>query len=209
MRPPSLIFAFVIAVVAGMLKRLDGRFLLAIFGLAMGVGASDEALAAFEFSGTKSIVAVAADGGRTAIGSVHFTPAGDGAVFKVTLKTEVFTDYFLSMWTFKCLPSEKEVSCYMPYPYRNPSKVKRGDFAWLEHSLLFLYKNPSEFGAKLWNGIYYEFREQGSALIGIPKAVDLNEIATPPSDTSVPPFGAASRHDIPVDARWIKELVIE
>jgi hypothetical protein len=185
--------------------------LFATLGLAVTAAtAPGHALAAFEFNGTKSIVAVTADGGRISIGTVQFTPAEGGAsTFKVALKTEIFTDYFLSMREFKCLPSAKEVSCHVPYPYQNPSMAGPGNLAWLEHSLLFLYKTPAEFGAKLWNGVYYEFREQGSSLVGVPKAVDLNEISAPPSNSSIPPLRKALRHDMPADARWIRELVIE
>lgn len=27
------------------------------------------------------------------------------------------------------------------------------DLAWLEHTLLSMFKTPTEFGAKLWNGV--------------------------------------------------------
>lgn len=192
-------------------RRFTCGQLFAILGLAATAAtAPSRVLAAFEFSGTKSIVAVTADGGRTSIGTVQFTPAEGGAsTFKVALRTEIFTDYFLSMREFKCLPGATEISCHVPYPYQNPSMAGPGNLAWLEHSLLFLYKSPAEFGAKLWNGVYFELREQGSSLIGIPKAVDLNEISAPPGNSAVPPFRKALRHDMPADARWIRELVIE
>lgn len=168
------------------------------------------AQAAFEFAGTKSVVAVAADGGRTVIGSIAFAPAEAGlSRFALTLKTEVFADHFLSMREFKCLGGGPEITCHVPYPYRQPGLAGPSDLAWLEHSLLFLTKTPREFGAKLWNGVYFELRERGAALVGTPKAVDLNEIAAPPADPSRPPFRKALRHDMPADARWIRELVIE
>ncbi|MEZ5664656.1 MAG: hypothetical protein R3E94_14170 [Burkholderiaceae bacterium] len=168
------------------------------------------ALAGFEFKGTKSLVAVAADGARLPIGTVQFMPTGSGtATFSLGLQVEAFTDHFLSMKEFKCLTSAREITCHVPFPYRNPAIVGTGQLVWLEHSLLFLYKSPSEFGAKLWNGVYYQFQEQGDALVGSPRAVDLNEISAPPADDSVPPFGAENRHDMPADARWIRQLVIE
>lgn len=172
--------------------------------------ASAQVAAGFDFAGTKSLVAVTADGTRTTIGAVQFTPAdGGAATFKLTLKTEVFTDFFLSMREFKCLPAAKEVSCHVPYPYPNPATVSPGNLAWLEHSLLFLHKSPAEFGAKLWNGTYYEFQVRGNALAGTPRAVDLNEISAPPRDPSVPPFRKALRHDVPPGARWLAVLLIE
>lgn len=166
--------------------------------------------AGFDFSGARSLVAVTADGAKTTIGTVQFTPADGGrASFKLTLKTALFTDFFLSMREFKCLPAAREISCHVPYPYPNPATVHAGDLAWLEHSLLFLHKSPAEFGAKLWNGSYYEFQAQGNTLVGTPKAVDLNEISAPPRDASVPPFRKALRHDVLPQARWITALLIE
>jgi hypothetical protein len=164
---------------------------------------------AFEFNGVKSIVAVTADNTKTPIGTVEFKPEADGVGFKVALNKQLFTDYFLSMREFKCLPADKEISCYVPYPYQHPAKIKADDLAWLEHNLLFLYKIPSEYGANLWNGVYYEFQERDAVLVGVPKAVDLNEIAAPPSDTSIPPFSKETRGELAADARWLKEIIIE
>lgn len=184
--------------------------LLAAMAAAVATAASAQGAAGFAFSGSKSLIAVAADGTRTTIGAVQFTPADAGtATFRISLKPEVFTDFFLSMREFKCLPAAREVTCHVPYPYPNPARVAPGDLAWLEHSLLFLHKSPAEFGAKLWNGIYYEFQVRGNALAGTPRAVDLNEISAPPRDPSVPPFRKALRHDMPPDARWLAALLIE
>jgi hypothetical protein len=183
---------------------------IASSGLLAVLALTGPAAAAFDFQGVKTLVAVTADGARTPLGSLHFTPAAGGpTTFRLALKTEVFTDHFLSMREFKCLNAAQEISCHVPYPYPNPATVAPGQLAWLEHSLLFLFKSPSEFGAKLWNGVYYEFQEQGAALVGRPKAVDLNEISAPPRDPATPPFRKALRHDMPAQARWLRELVIE
>ena len=168
---------------------------------------------AFDFQGDKALVAVTADGQRLSIGSVSFQPEGASAGgkvrFKTTLNTEKFTDYFLSMREFKCLPAAKEVTCHVPYPYDQPATVTPANLAWLEHSLLFLTKSPAEFGAKLWNGVYFQFSDRGNALVGSPMAVDLNEISAPPDELTVPPYGPDRRHEIPAGARWITELRIE
>jgi len=168
------------------------------------------AQAAFEFSGTKSITAVTADGGRLRIGTVQFSPAADGgAAFKLVMATELFNDHFLSMREFKCLPAAQEITCHVPYPYPQPATVRPGQLAWLEHSLLFFFKKPADFGAKLWNGVYFELREQGDALVGTPQAIDLNEIGAPPANPSVAPYGKARRHEMPAGARWVQQLRIE
>lgn len=186
---------------------MRGRLLvLAALALQFATGGAQ---AAFEFSGVRQVVAVLGDGTRTPIGQLQFTPVAGGATFKLTWRTEVFTDHFLSMREFKCLPGAKEISCHVPYPYANPARVAPGDLGWLEHHLLFLHKSPSEFGAKLWNGVLYEFRESGNTLVGTPKAVDLNEIAAPPANPGVAPYGRARRHDVPAEARWLRAIVIE
>ncbi|GAA6142631.1 hypothetical protein [Hydrogenophaga sp. 5NK40-0174] len=169
------------------------------------------AYAAFEFEGRKTVYAVAADGTRTPVAALHFEKTGQAgqATFKLDLEVEKFTDFFLSMREFKCLPNDKEITCYVPYPYEQPGTVRADDLRWLEHSLLFFYKTPAEFGANLWNGLYFEFKADGNALVGAPAAVDLNEISAPPEDLTVPPYSEDLRHEMPADARWIRQLVIE
>jgi hypothetical protein len=166
--------------------------------------------AAWEPNGTQRITAHLADGQQAVLGTVTFTPAAAStAAFRVTMRTEAFSDHFLSMREFKCLEGARELSCHVPFPYPNPGTLGPGDYAWLEHSLLFFYKAPADFGAKLWNGLYFEFRPTDTGLVGLPKAVDLNLIAAPARDPSKAPLRPALRHDIPADARWIRRLVIE
>jgi hypothetical protein len=160
--------------------------------------------------GTRTIVVTTAEGERIPVGSVQFTPgAGDSAGFKLTMDTARFTDYFLSMREFKCLPGTTEVVCHVPYPYPQPGVVTPANLAWLEHSLLFFYKLPREFGAQLWNGIYFRLRATESALVGTPQAIDLNLIGAPPDDPTVPPYGPAQRDDFAPGKRWLRSLSIE
>lgn len=183
---------------------------LRCLALLLGTAAMAPALAAFDYSGTKTLLAVMGDGTRTPIGTVAFTPAaGRATAFKISWRHEAFTDHFLSMREFKCLPGGPEISCQVPYPYAQPGTVAPGQHAWLEHSLLFLHKSPAEFGAKLWNGLYFVLREQGNALVGEPQAVDLNEIGAPPARPELPPFSPAKRHEVPAGSRWLRQLVIE
>lgn len=164
----------------------------------------------FAFTGTRTVSAVTADGQRLPIASLQFSPAADGrATFALRWHGEAFSDHFLSMREFKCLAGGPELTCQVPYPYAHPARVGPGDLAWLEHSLLFFHKGPKDFGAKLWNGIYFELRVQGNTLVGRPAAVDLNEISAPPRDPSVPPFAPAQRHALPEQARWVRALVID
>ena len=174
--------------------------------LLVGAAAAQPALP----DGEKSIVAVTRDGQRTRIGAVTFRSAAGGkASLRVQMDHAVMKDHFLSMREFKCLPAAQEVSCFVPYPYPSPGTVSTGDWAWLEHHLLFFYKLPADFGARLWNGVIFKFVQTDTGLVGRPQAVDLNRIGSPPDDTSVPPYGPMERDEFAPGARWIQELRIE
>ena len=175
--------------------------------------ASAQALA---LNGEKALVVQTGDGASTRIGSVFFEPATapedqGRTAFRVQINTTVLRDYFLSMREFKCLPAEAEVTCVVPYPYAQPGTIGPGDLDWLEHSLLFLYKQPRDFGAKLWNGMIFKLTPNATAtgLTGRPQAVDLNRISAPPEDLTTPPYGPWDRDDFPPGARWVTALRIE
>jgi len=112
------------------------------------------------------------------------------------------------MKEFKCLDGGDEIQCHVPYPYANPATVTADDLAWLEHALLFLYKLPTEFGASLWNGLYYRMAITEDGIVGTPEAIDLNLISAPPADGSVAPYGAMERTEIAPGSRWIRALTI-
>ncbi|MFP5324018.1 hypothetical protein [Hydrogenophaga sp.] len=166
---------------------------------------------AFELAGDKALVAVTRDQTRTRIGTVRFSPlpGGGGSRFEVRIDPQVLQDHFLSMREFKCLPGTPEITCFVPYPYRQPGTVSPTDLAWLEHSLLFFYKQPADFGAKLWNGLLFRLTVTPTALVGTPHAVDLNRIGVPPDPLDVPPFGPHDADPVPPGARWLQELRIE
>ena len=160
--------------------------------------------------GEKSLVAVARDGQRTRIGTVTFgAPSSGRASFLVKMDHAVMRDHFLSMREFKCLPAVQEITCFVPYPYPHPGTVGAGDYAWLEHNLLFFFKQPADFGAKLWNGMIFKFSLTPSGLVGTPQAVDLNRIGAPPERPDEPPFGRFDRDDFTPGARWVQALRIE
>jgi hypothetical protein len=163
-----------------------------------------------ELDGLKNIQAVTREGTRIPIGTVVFTPVNPRLVrFKVRIDGTRFADYFLSMKEFKCLESALEIACHVPYPYRNPQTISDGDLAWLEHSLLFLFKQPRDFGAKLWNGSYYRLEPRAGALIGRPQAIDLNHISAPSATPDIPPYSPEFRDDVSAGIRWIDHLLIE
>lgn len=166
--------------------------------------------AAQPLQGSRQLLLHQRDGGAVALGTVVFTPQADGrSAFTLQLRHEAFKDFFLSMKEFKCLESATEVFCHVPYPYPQPGTVSPTDLAWLEHALLFMFKTPAEFGAKLWNGVYFQLQPTVRGFEGRPQAVDLNRISAPPDRPGVPPFRPALRDDIAPGARFFNRLTIE
>jgi hypothetical protein len=165
---------------------------------------------AWDLAGTKQVWLHARDGTKVQIGQVDFEP-GEGGVTAFRLRIDVaqFGDHFLSMREFKCLPAPDEILCHVPYPYPHPGTVRADDLGWLEHQLLFMFKRPKDFGAKLWNGVYYRLAPGGQGLVGTPEAVDLNRISAPPEDLQRAPFRPALRDAMPAGARWYERLTIE
>lgn len=179
-----------------------------LLACALGLGAA--AGHAFEFEGSRTLTLHGRDGRSVVLGQVQFTPKGDGSAgFAVQLDVKQFTDHFLSMKEFKCIEGDTEIACHVPYPYKHPGTVSAGQLAWLEHSLLFLFKQPKEFGAKLWNGLYFAFKDEGSRLVGTPESIDLTKIGVPPDDLNQPPYPPLERGEVPAGTRWAAKLVIE
>lgn len=180
---------------------------LAFLSLCMGLASPAKA---WSLEGTKQVLAVTQGGERIPIGEIHFTPeAGDQVAFALKLDTSRFQDHFLSMREFKCLPGSQEISCHVPYPYAHPKRVTVKQLDWLSHELLFLYKQPKDYGAKLWNGVYYQFEPTDKGLVGRPQAVDLNLISAPPDQKDVPPYDVGWREPMPAGQRWLDHLLIE
>lgn len=180
------------------------QFACLLFGIALSVPA-----VAWELAGDKTITAHTRDGQAITLGTVSFKPQGEHATFTLHLDHARLKDFFLSMKEFKCLESAEEIQCHVPYPYPNPASVTRTDLRWLEHSLLFLYKAPRDFGARLWNGLYYQMQITDKGIVGTPQAIDLGQIGAPPADNSIPPYGPGERTDITQNSRWITSLTIE
>jgi hypothetical protein len=186
-------------------RRLTWRTLVLGIGLSLATHAM-----AWRLEGHKQVLAVTQSGERVAIGRVQFTPEAGGQVgFVLQLDSTRFQDHFLSMREFKCLTASAEISCHVPYPYPHPRRVTAQSLDWLSHELLFLYKQPKDYGAKLWNGVYYAFELTDQGLVGRPQSVDLNLISAPPDARDVPPYDAAAREPMPAGQRWLDHLLIE
>jgi hypothetical protein len=191
------------------MKNSVAKILVALFSLVSLLTLVASPALAWELSGTKRISAITRDQQTIPMGTVDFKPQGNGrSGITLTMDHSRFRDHFLSMKEFKCLESPEEVLCHVPYPYKNPATVGATDYAWLEHQLLFLFKQPRDFGAKLWNGLYYRLEQDGEGLVGYPQAVDLNLISAPPDDLLTPPYNPSLRDDVAPGSHWIERLVI-
>lgn len=152
--------------------------------------------------GEKRIILKGNKGEQLDIGSVTFTPVATGSTYTIAIDHAGFTDYFLSMKEMKCIEGP-ELWCHLPYPYQQPRTVSATDLSWLAHDLLFMYKKKGEFGANFWNGIYYQMKITDGHISGQAQAVDLNQLAAPPDDLTVPPFGEFERTDIEPEPRFL------
>jgi hypothetical protein len=182
----------------------------ALLGAALLLAGACVPASAWELAGRKTVALHTRDGQVLTLGTVAFQPGEGGLTgFVLAVDHARFKDYFLSMKEFKCLDGQGEVFCHVPYPYRQPGTVTATDFGWLEHGLLFMFKRPSEFGAQLWNGVYFRLQAGERGLVGTPQAVDLNLIGVPPAQSALPPYRPALRSDIPAGARWASHITIE
>lgn len=155
--------------------------------------------------GERRIYLISRSGEQIDIGSLRITDGGAG--YSLHVDHSGFSDYFLSMKEMKCLEGP-ELYCHIPYPYDHPASLHSNDLAWLSHDLLFMFKSPKEFGANFWNGIYYKLEVVDGVIKGEAQAVDLNHLASPPDDLSVPPYGEYDRDELDLNARWLPFIEI-
>ena len=73
----------------------------------------------------------------------------------------------------------------------------------------FIYKRPSDYGARMGNGLIYTMKITPDGIVGTPQAIDLDEIAMPPANLSAAYYSPDHRYDIEPGARWIQSLTIE
>lgn len=159
--------------------------------------------------GQRTLALLDASANEIIIGTVLFSPTAVAGQrhYQLKIHHQGFTDHFLSMKEMKCLEG-KELWCRIPYPYANPHTISPNDLRWLEHDLLFMFKRANEFGANFWNGIYYQLQFDNKVLRGEARAVDLNMLASPPDDQSVPPIGEYDSDKIEPGQRWLPGLII-
>ncbi|MEO0424172.1 MAG: hypothetical protein AAF184_17670 [Pseudomonadota bacterium] len=179
--------------------------------ITIGCVLASSAIAATFPTGERDIVLLSQAGEEHVIGTATFTPASekDGHYrYVLAMDYETFKDFFLSMKEMKCLESAKELMCHLAYPYENPRLVSAEDFGWMALDLLFMFKQPSEFGAKLWNGVYFDMALKDGVIAGAAQAVDLNLLAAPPEDPTAHPLPPIERYEMDPTERWLPIIEI-
>lgn len=180
---------------------------LTIFSALICLLFSAIALAGNPLMGEKKISLLDKSGVRLQVGTITFEQSGQKSHYQLDLDHSRFADYFLSMKEMKCLEGP-ELWCHLAYPYQQPHTVTSGDLRWLEHDLLFMFKTQKEFGANFWNGIYYQLEIKEGHITGKAQAVDLNFLASPPDDLSVPPITDTELDEIDEASRWLPIIEI-
>jgi hypothetical protein len=71
-----------------------------------------------------------------------------------------------------------------------------------------MYKRPGEFGANLWQGVYYRISHEADHLIGTAMHIDLNELAAHPDDMRSPFYDEDWLEPIDPNEHWLPTLII-
>jgi hypothetical protein len=72
-----------------------------------------------------------------------------------------------------------------------------------------MYKKASQFGANFYQGIYYNFKLSSDKLIGTAMAVDLNLLAAPPQNITLPPITSHDIDELEPANRWLPIIEIK
>ena len=129
--------------------------------------------------------------------------------YTIEMKSESFSDHFLSMRPFKCVDGPAKTWCHVPYlyPIARDISVELTD---LEYDLLFLWKDKGEYGIDLWNGVYYQLEATEDGRIrGHIHEMDMNILSAPPEDGNLRPIREVDLEPGEVDSHWLPSLVIE
>lgn len=129
--------------------------------------------------------------------------------YSIEMKEESFSEHFLSMRPFKCLDGPEKTWCHVPYPYPIARDLSR-DLTDLEYDLLFLWKDSSEYGIDLWNGVYYQLEVSDDGRIrGLLHEMDMNILSAPPEDGNMRPIHDNDLEPGEAESHWLPILVIE
>jgi len=131
-----------------------------------------------------------------------------GSKFEFERDDSKFKDFFLSMKEMKCLEGP-EILCHIHYPYPQEEVSEENNLRWLSHELLFMYKRPDQFGARLGQGVFFDLTPEGDGFTGTAYSMDLNDLASPPDSFSEPPIELIELEELEIEGRWLPFLKIK
>lgn len=162
------------------------------------------------FPESATVYLIKNDNTELAIGQIQFGAVRDGkAGFSIDMDNSVFTEHFLSMRPFRCLESDNEWFCFLPYPYALRNTISSDNLSDLEYQLLFIKKTPQEFGIDAWNGLYYQLSlNDDQTITGKLLEGDLNSLQSPPSEQYAKPIDLSEFLEASTTKRLYPSLII-
>lgn len=154
---------------------------------------------------TRTVYAADAAGDRIAIATIEIAP---DQTYTIDMIDAAFTDHFLSMRPFKCLEGPGKHWCHVPYPYAIKRDIS-ADLTDLEYDLMFVWKGATEYGINMWNGVYYRLSDNGGAMNGEMKELDMDLLSAPPPAGELRPLRDQDLHESDPDSHWLPHLIIE
>ena len=130
-----------------------------------------------------------------------------GGAYTVTRAAAPFTDHFLSMRPFKCLEGPDKHWCHVPYPYEIARATGEG-LTDLEYDFLFLWKNATDYGINMWNGVYYVLSDGPDGITGHLHEMDMDILSAPPEAGDLRPVTRADLEPGEPDSHWLPVLRI-
>lgn len=162
-------------------------------------------------SAPRQITLQAENGEQLTIGQLLLSPSEKGYRAEVKMDDGVYGDYFLSMRPFKCLESETQLLCHLPYPYQNARQIRPDDLIDLEYQLLFNRKVPTDYGINPWFGVYYKLHWENpphGPITGQLHETNMDILAAPPEDPATKPITAEELYEADLAEHWLPTLII-
>jgi len=160
---------------------------------------------------SRQIVLQDGKGEQLTIGQLLLTPTQDGYSAVVKMDDAPYGDQFLSMRPFKCLESEKQQLCHLPYPYQNKQQIRQDELIDLEYQLLFIRRAPNDYGINPWFGVYYKLEWQNppeGPIVGTLYETNMDVLAAPPDDPTAKPITAGDLYEADHAEHWLPQLMI-
>lgn len=180
--------------------------LLRMLGLISLSLAVPVAIAAADLAGTRTVRLHGQGGDVKVLGTVTFTPQGDGYAFRFALDPAVFEERFLAMRPFDCLDGETISLCH--FPYAAPQRITASDLTDLEYQFMFLQKPRASVSLDPQNGIYYEMRVVDGRIEGVLREVDMAPIVAP-DGYQARPIKRADLFAVDTGGKWLPRLTID